>query len=93
MGNKVKEDNAKNEDSASSNLDDLKDRNKDKIRKKIKGKAVDAKFINVKVLKSMMPSKHHQIVTNASDLILQKRIKKALKTVINKKPVCTTISF
>jgi exopolysaccharide biosynthesis protein len=90
MGNEVNEDQSKTEDSPRSNMDDLKDRNKDKIRKKIKGKAVDSKHINVKVLKSMMPSKHHRIVTNACDLFVQKRKKKALKTVTNKKHVCTT---
>ena len=93
MGSKVKDGQSKTEDSPSSNLDDLKDRNKDKIRIKIKGKTVDSKYINVKVLKSMMPSKRHRIVTNACDLILQKQKKKALKALTNKKPVCTTRIF
>ena len=72
------EDQAKREDRPRSNLDDLNDRNKEKIREKNKGKAVDSKYINVKVLKSMMPSKHHRIVTDACILILKKNRRRKL---------------
>jgi hypothetical protein len=93
VGHTAKEDQAKKEDNPSCNLDDSKDRTKDKIRSNIKGKAVDSKHINVKVLKSMMLSKHHRNVANACSLILQEQKKKALKALTNKRPVCTTKSF